>query len=140
MLWIKSFHIIFVICWFAGIFYLPRLFVNHAMATHPETAAQLLVMERKLYRFITPFAFLAIGFGIGLTAMNIGFYLSQPWFLAKLVLVALLAIYHFQCGRYIKRFEMGEAPNSHTFYRWFNEIPVLMLFGIVILVVVRPLS
>lgn len=140
MLWIKSFHIIFVICWFAGIFYLPRLFVNHAMASHPDTAAQLLMMERKLYRFITPFAFLAVGFGIWLMAMNLHFYLSQPWFLAKVALVILLAIYHLQCGRYITRFEAGVTPNSHTFYRWFNEIPVFMLFGIVILVVVRPFS
>lgn len=140
MLWIKALHIIFVICWFAGIFYLPRLFVYHAMNNDTQTRAQLLVMEQKLYRFITPFAFLAIGFGTWLVTYNPSYYFSQPWFLAKLALVLALATYHYQCGRYIKRFSAGEEPRSHTFYRWFNEAPVFALFGIVILVVVKPFT
>ena len=140
MLWIKALHIIFVICWFAGIFYLPRLFVYHAMSEDAQTRAQLLVMEQKLYRFITPFAFLAIGFGAWLTSYNVDYYFSQTWFWSKIVLVAGLLAYHIQCGRYIKRFIAGEQPRSHIFYRWFNEAPVLALFAIVILVVIKPLS
>lgn len=140
MLWIKALHIIFVICWFAGIFYLPRLFVYHAMSEDAQTRAQLLVMEQKLYRFVTPFAFLAIGFGVWLTSYNVDYYFGQTWFWSKMVLVAGLLAYHIQCGRYIKRFVAGEQPRSHIFYRWFNEAPVLALFAIVILVVVKPLS
>ena len=140
MLWIKALHIIFVICWFAGIFYLPRLFVYHAMSEDAQIRAQLLVMEQKLYRFVTPFAFLAIGFGAWLTSYNVDYYFSQTWFWSKIVLVAGLLAYHIQCGRYIKRFIAGEQPRSHIFYRWFNEAPVLALFAIVILVVIKPLS
>jgi putative membrane protein len=140
MLWIKAFHIIFVICWFAGIFYLPRLFVYHAMSEHQPTRDHLLVMEQKLYRFVTPFAYLSIGFGAWLTSFNTDYYFSQTWFWCKIVLVAALLIYHIQCGRYIKRFVAGEEPRSHTFYRWFNEVPVFALFAIVILVVVKPLT
>ncbi len=140
MLWIKALHIIFVICWFAGIFYLPRLFVYHAMSEDAQTRAQLLVMEQKLYGFVTPFAFLAIGFGAWLTSYNVDYYFSQTWFWGKIVLVAGLLAYHIQCGRYIKRFVAGEQPRSHIFYRWFNEAPVLALFAIVILVVIKPLN
>lgn len=140
MLWIRALHIIFVICWFAGIFYLPRLFVYHAMNENSDTRAQLLVMEQKLYRFITPFAFFAIGFGIWLASFNYQYYLAQPWFWCKIAFVFALAAYHFQCGRYIKRFVAGEQPRPHTFYRWFNEAPVIALFAIVILVVVKPFA
>lgn len=140
MLWIKALHIIFVICWFAGIFYLPRLFVYHAMSEDAQTRAQLLVMEQKLYGFVTPFAFLAIGFGAWLTSYNVDYYFSQTWFWGKIVLVAGLLAYHIQCGRYIKRFVAGEQPRSHIFYRWFNEAPVLALFAIVILVVIKPFN
>ncbi len=139
MLWIKAFHIAFVVCWFAGIFYLPRLFVYHAQSEDPAVRAQLLVMERKLFRFITPLAVLAVLFGGWLTALNLSYYLGQPWFIAKLLLVVLLIAYHWQCGRYIARFARDEITQSHVFFRWFNESPVLLLFGIVILVVVRPL-
>ena len=140
MLWIKALHIIFVICWFAGIFYLPRLFVYHAMSSEDNVRAQLLVMEQKLYRFITPFSYLAIGFGVWLASYNLDYYLAQPWFWAKLAFVACLLAYHIQCGRYIRRFATGEQPHSHSFYRWFNEAPVIALFAIVILVVIRPFS
>lgn len=138
MLWIKAFHIIFVICWFAGIFYLPRLLVNHAMVDDEATQAQLLQMEQKLYRFITPFALIAVGLGLWLAALNWSYYTTQLWFWIKCFLVITLLAYHWQCGQYIKRFAAGENPHSHVFFRWFNEVPVFALFAIVILVVVKP--
>lgn len=137
-LWLKALHIIFVVCWFAGIFYLPRLFVYFALSEHEEAQAQLLMMQRKLYRFMSLLAVLAIVFGLALALTNVGFYLSQPWFLLKLLLVAVLVVYHLVCGRYIKRFEVGEPPRPHIFYRWFNEAPVILLFAIVLLVVLKP--
>lgn len=137
-LWLKALHIIFVICWFAGIFYLPRLFVYYAMSEHAETRRQLLVMQHKLYRFISPLAVLAVVLGLGLAALNPAYFLDQPWFWLKLLLVVVLVAYHLSCGAYIARFDRGEPPRSHIFYRWFNEAPVFVLFAIVILVVVRP--
>ena len=140
MLWIKALHIIFVICWFAGIFYLPRLFVYHAMSSERECQGTTISYGAKLYRFITPFSYLAIGFGVWLASYNLGYYLTQLWFWAKLIFVACMLAYHIQCGRYIRRFATGEQPHSHSFYRWFNEAPVIALFAIVILVVIRPFS
>lgn len=137
MLWVKAFHIIFVICWFAGIFYLPRLFVYHAMATEQATREHLKIMERKLYRFMSPFAVLSIALGIWLSIDNWAWYQQQTWFYAKLVLVLLVVIYHLLCGRYVKQLARDQL-RSHVFYRWFNEVPVLALFPIVILVVVKP--
>ena len=138
MLWVKAFHIIFMVCWFAGIFYLPRLFVNHAMAEDPATRTQLALMERKLYRFITPFMWLTIGLGLWLASANWAYYWQAPWFLLKVLLVAVLIGYHFQCGRIVQQFQDDANVRSHVFYRWFNEFPVLILFAVVILVVVRP--
>lgn len=138
MLWLKAFHIIFVVCWFAGIFYLPRLFVYHAMSEHEATRAQLSVMERKLYRFITPFAVLAIGFGLALLSRDPVYYLQAPWMWLKLLFVALLVGYHIQCGRYIAQLERDPAARGHVFYRWFNEAPVIALFAIVLLAVLKP--
>lgn len=138
MLWIKALHLIFMVCWFAGIFYLPRLFVNHAMVTDTATRAQLAQMEHKLYRFVTPFMFLTIFFGIWLTSYNLEYYLSAPWFLIKVALVAGLVVYHFYCGRVVKRLADDSDQRSHVFFRFFNELPVLILFAVVILVVVKP--
>ena len=138
MLWLKAFHIIFVICWFAGIFYLPRLFVYHAMSEHPQTRAQLSIMQRKLYRFVTPFAVLAILFGLALTSANPAYYWSAPWFWLKLALVLALIAYHIQCGRFINQLAQSDNVHSHVFFRWFNEAPVVALFAIVILVVIKP--
>ncbi|MGH1372355.1 MAG: CopD family protein [Cellvibrionaceae bacterium] len=138
MLWVKAFHLIFMVCWFAGIFYLPRLFVNHAMVSDQNTRAQLAQMERKLYRFITPFMFLTVGFGAWLASYNLDYYLQSPWFLIKLALVALLVIYHFYCGRVVKRFANNEDKRGHVYYRIFNELPVLILFAVMLLVVVKP--
>jgi len=138
MLWIKAFHIIFMVCWFAGIFYLPRLFVNHAMVEDAATRAQLALMERKLYRFITPFMLLTVGLGLWLASYSWSYYWQAPWFQLKVALVALLVIYHFQCGRIVKKFQDDTNVRGHVFYRWFNELPVLILFGTIILVIVRP--
>lgn len=138
MLWVKAFHIIFVICWFAGIFYLPRLFVYHAMADDEATRAHLQIMARKLYRFITPFAFLSIALGLWLVSFSLNYYLSSHWFHAKIFLVLLLVVYHLICGRFVQQLEDRSSQRSHVYYRWFNEIPVLVLFTVVILVVVKP--
>jgi len=135
MLWVKAFHIIFVVSWFAGLFYLPRIFVNHAMATEPVEIARLKLMERKLYRFVTPIAGLALGFGIWLW---LGYGFTGGWLYAKLLLVMLLIGYHHYCGRLMKRFAADRNTHGHVFYRWFNEVPVLILVAIVILVTVKP--
>lgn len=141
MLWIKSFHIIFVTSWFAGLFYLPRLFVNHAMVLNssaPDSVAseRLKLMERKLYRFMLPLALLALGFGIWLWRGGYGF--SGGWIHAKLTLVIVLIGYHFYCGKLVNEFSRNQNKHSHIWYRWFNELPVIVLTAIVILAVVKP--
>ena len=139
MLWIKTLHIIFVVTWFSGLFYLPRLFVYHAMSSDQLSIDRFKIMERKLYYGITwPSAALATGFGIWLLNFNWHIYLAQGWMQAKLALVILLWAYHFSCGYYLKKFSTDNIPHTHVFFRWFNEIPVLLLAAIVILVVVQP--
>lgn len=135
MLWIKAFHIIFIVSWFAGLFYLPRLFVNHAMDIDAATAERLTLMERKLYRFMTPLAILALALG---TWLWLGYGISGGWMHAKLALVGLLIAYHLYCGKLVKDFAEQRNRRSHIFYRWFNEAPVLILSAVVILVVVKP--
>ena len=135
MLWIKALHLIFVISWFAGLFYLPRLFVNHAMETNDAALVRLALMERKLYRFMTPLAVLALAFGLWLW---LGYGISGAWLQAKLVLVSGLVAYHLYCGKLMHDFKTGRNTRSHLWYRCFNEIPVLILFTVVILVVVKP--
>lgn len=137
-LWIKAFHIIFVICWFAGIFYLPRLFVHHAMSTDAATQERLGIMERKLYRFTTPFAFISLFLGLWMISFNPDYYKSAGWFHIKFTLVILLFVYHFYCGKIVTQFAAGKNTRSHVFYRVFNELPVFALFIIVILAVVKP--
>ncbi len=139
MIWIKAFHIIFMVAWFAGIFYLPRLFVNHAMAEEEEVKARLALMEGKLYRFITPWMLLTIVFGLWLLFDYAWAAFSHMWWLhLKLALVALLIGYHFYCGKIIRDFASNRCQRSHVWFRWFNELPVLVLFVIVILAVVKP--
>lgn len=135
MLWIKALHIIFVISWFAGLFYLPRLFVNHAMTQDAATQERLSLMEHKLYRFMLPLAVLAMAFGLWLW---LGYGIKGGWLHAKLLLVAGLIAYHMYCGKLMRAFAAGENTHSHVWYRWFNEMPVLVLFAIVILAVVKP--
>jgi putative membrane protein len=138
MLWVKAFHIIAVICWFAGIFYLPRIFVNQAMTKDQATQQQLQTMAEKLYRFITAFAVLTVIFGGWLLSYNWPYYQTAAWLHIKVGLVAALILYHLQCGRFIKQHRTVGIIKSHIFYRYFNELPVLLMFAIVILVVVKP--
>ena len=142
MLWVKAFHIIFMVSWFAGIFYLPRLFVYHAMSEDTKTQAQFKIMERKLYYFITPFMLLTVGLGLWMLFdyawmiyKNMG---NIGWLHTKLLLVAILVAYHFYCGKLVKDFAEDKNQRGHKFYRWFNEFPVLLLAGIVILTITKP--
>ena len=137
-LWLKALHLIFVVCWFAGLFYLPRLFVNHAMTDDRTTRQLLAQMERKLYRFMTGLAVLAVAFGLWLMLVYWEMYEQAYWLHAKLTLVALLVVYHGFCGYYVGIFRREGNHRSHVFFRWFNELPVLALFAVVILAVVKP--
>lgn len=139
-LWLKAFHIITVITWFAGIFYLPRLFVYHAMAEDAASRERFKIMERKLYRGImTPSMVLAVAFGIAMLLTEAGRgWLSMGWLHAKLALVAMVLVYHFWCGRLLKSFQKDANTRSHRWYRFFNEVPILALVGIVLLVVLKP--
>ncbi len=136
MLWVKSLHIIFMVTWFAGLFYLPRLFVYHAMSDDLPSIERFKVMERKLYYGImTPGAALTIIFGMWLW---LGYGISGSWMHTKLFLVAVLVAYHYYCGRLLTNFKLDQNLHSHVYYRWFNEIPVVILIAVVILVVVKP--
>lgn len=137
-LWVKAFHLIFMVTWFAGLFYLPRLFVYHAMAEDFATREHLKVMERKLYRFVTPLMWLMLGFGLWLIFLNgWNWFMSQTWLQIKLILVAILIGYHFYCGKIVTTLRDDGNLKTHVYYRWFNEIPVLFLFAIVILAVIK---
>ncbi|MFZ6638763.1 CopD family protein [Undibacterium sp. TC4M20W] len=139
MLWVKVFHILFVMSWFAGLFYMPRILVNLAMDNHPPTTERLLLMARKLYRFMTILAVLALIFGLWLwQGYGIGKGSGNGWLHAKLTLVILLIGYHHACGSLLKKFEKGVNKRSHVWFRWFNEVPVILLLAILILVVVKP--
>lgn len=139
MLWIKALHIVFIISWFAGLFYLPRILVNLAMETGTGATERLLAMARKLYRFMTLLAIPALAFGLWLwLGYGIGQGAGNGWLYAKLALVILLIGYHHACGSLLKKFENGRNKRSHTWFRWFNEIPVIILLAIVLLVVVKP--
>ena len=139
MLWIKAFHIIAVISWMAALFYLPRLFVYHVMSEDEISRERFKIMERKLLRGIANPAMIAVFvFGIWLSWLGWGYYSGQTWYWCKLVLVALLAGYHHACVAYWKQLRDDRCQKSHVFFRVFNELPVLLLIGIVILVVVKP--
>ncbi|GGP25764.1 CopD family protein [Silvimonas amylolytica] len=139
MLWVKAFHIIFVVSWFAGLFYLPRLFVNLAMVEDGPARDRLMLMTGKLLRFMTPIAVLAVAFGLW-TWSYYNFFAGPGWrwMHAKLLLVFLLIVYHGVCIHLYARFSAHRNTRSHVWYRWFNEIPVLLLAGVVILVTVKP--
>lgn len=139
MLWLKAFHIIAIVTWFAALFYLPRLFVYHAMSEDTISKERFKIMERKLYRGImTPSMIVVIVLGIWMITYNPNYYLSAAWMHVKLALVTFLVAYHFACGSLLKKFAQDSNDKGHVFYRWFNEVPVLFLIAIVILVVVRP--
>ena len=135
MLTLKAFHIVFVVSWFAGLFYLPRLFVNHAMVEDAATRDRLAMMEMKLYRFMTPLGILAVGLGLWLW---FGYGFAGGWLHAKTLLVVFLIAYHLYCGRLMRAFAEGRNTRSHVWYRYFNEIQVLVLFVVVFLVVLKP--
>ena len=141
MLWVKSFHIVFVASWFAGLFYLPRIFVNLAMVAPGSVAERdrLLLMARKLMRFTTLLAVPAVALGLWLWAgYGIGWGPGNAWMHAKLTLVLLALGYHHACGVMLRKLAAGSSQRSHVWFRWFNEVPVLLLLAIVVLVVVKP--
>lgn len=141
MLWVKAFHIVFVASWFAGLFYLPRIFVNLAQVPADSTAERerLLLMAGKLMRFTSILAVPALGFGLWLwLGYGIGQGPASGWLHAKLVVVVLVLGYHHACGALLKKFRRGENRRGHVWFRWFNEVPVLLLLAAVVLVVVKP--
>ncbi|MEQ1838370.1 MAG: protoporphyrinogen oxidase HemJ [Candidatus Nitrotoga sp.] len=136
MLWIKAFHVIFMVTWFAGLFYLPRLFVYHAMCSDQPGIDRLKIMERKLfYGIMTPGGVLTIIFGMWLW---LGYGFSGAWLHAKLTLVVVLIAYHLYCLKLLNDFKHDRNTRSHIFYRWFNEFPVLLMIAIIVLVTVKP--
>jgi putative membrane protein len=136
MLWIKSFHIIFMVTWFAGLFYLPRLFVYHAMSEDTASRERFKIMERKLFfGIMTPGAILTIVFGLWLW-LGYGFY--GGWLYAKMALVAMLVVYHAYCGKLMIDFRQDRNHHGHVFYRCLNELPVVLLIAIILLVELQP--
>ena len=133
---VKALHIILVTSWFAGLFYLPRLFVNHAMVTDKATLERLELMEFKLYRFMTPLGILAVALGMWLW-FGFGFEWGG-WLHAKTALVTFLIVYHLYCGRLMRALAEGRNTRSHVWFRFLNEVPVLVLFVVVFLVVLKP--
>ena len=136
MLWIKAFHIIFMVTWFAGLFFLPRLFVYHAMTKDKISHERFIIMERKLfYGIMTPGAIITLILGAWLW---VGYEFHGNWLNLKLLCVLLLIFYHLACLKYLIDFKLNKNKHTHIFYRWFNEVPVVLLFAIVILVVIKP--
>ncbi len=140
MLWLKALHLIFMVTWFAGLFYLPRLFVYHAMSSDETSLERFKIMERKLYfGIMTPGMVLTWVFGLWmLVAYAWPLYGHSGWLHAKLTLLVLLTAYHVWCGRWLFAFKHGSNSHSHVYFRWMNEVPVLFLFAIVILAVIKP--
>lgn len=139
MLWILAFHIIFVVTWFSGLFYLPRLFVYHAMSSDQVSIERFKIMERKLYYgIILPSSILATLLGLWLFSYNSSVYWQLGWMYAKLSMVLVLWLYQFYLGHLRKCFQRDKNPHGHVFYRWLNEFPVVLLIGIIIMVVVKP--
>ena len=141
MLWIKAFHIVFIASWFAGLFYLPRIYVNLAMVAPGSVAERerLLLMAAKLLRFTTVLSLPAIGLGLWLwLGYGIGRGPGNGWLHAKLAVVTLAVLYHWACARLLRRLADASDAHSHQWFRWFNELPVLLLVAAVVLVVVKP--
>ena len=139
MLWVKAFHLIFIVTWFAGLFYLPRLFVYHAMSEDKISQDRFVIMERKLFWGITtPSAVVTIALGSWLLYGNWSYFMSWWWMHVKLALVVLLLIYHGYCWWHMRKLREGSNLRSHVFFRVFNELPVFLLIAIVALIVVKP--
>jgi len=140
MLWIKAFHLIAMVTWFAGLFYLPRLFVYHEMARDTISLERFKIMERRLYYGImTPGAVITLTFGIGLLYLyGWDFLIASDWLQIKLALVFLLIAYHLYCGKLLKNFAKDSNKHGHVYYRWMNEIPVILLIGIILLAILKP--
>ena len=138
MLWLKAFHIVFVVTWFAGLFYLPRLFVYHVAAADTLSVERFAVMERRLFGIMTFGALLAIVFGVSMILASPHYYLHAGWLHVKLILVAALIGYHLWCRTLLTALREGRNRHSQRWYRIFNEVPTLLLIGIVILAVVKP--
>jgi protoporphyrinogen IX oxidase len=136
-LWIKALHVVFVVAWFAGLFYLPRLFVYHTAAMDAPGDARFKLMERRLFALMTTAGTVAAVFGVTLLILQPA-WLQQGWLHAKLALVIALVVYHIWCGRLVSQFREGRNLHSERWYRWFNEAPTLLLFAIVVLAVVKP--
>jgi len=139
-MWLKALHLIFMVTWFAGLFYLPRLFVYHAMSDDPISNERFKIMERKLfYGIMTPGATLTLIFGVWmLFDYAWSAFGHSGWLHAKLVLIALLLVYHVMCGKFVRDFKADRNRHSHVYYRWFNEFPVVILVAIIILASVKP--
>lgn len=135
MLTVKALHIILVVSWFAGLFYLPRIFVNHAMVEDTATKERLAMMERKLYGFVTPIGILAVSLGLWLW---LGYGFGGGWLHVKTTLVIFLIAYHLYCGKLMRDFAAGRNTRSHVWYRVFNEVPVVVLIAVVFLTVLKP--
>lgn len=139
MLWIKAFHLIFMVTWFSGLFYLPRLYVYHAQATDEISIARFKIMERKLFFGIaTPGAILTLVFGVWLLSYNWSMYIHFFWMQAKLTLIGLMVIYQLYLGKLLFDFRQNCNKHSHVYYRWLNEIPVIFLMGIILLAILKP--
>jgi len=139
VLWLKAFHVIFMVAWFAGIFYLPRLFVNHAETQSKEVSEQLKGMERRLLLFVTPFALFTLILGVAIImAYGSAWFVAATWLHIKLTLVIILFIYHGYCFKLLKTFQQDKNTRSGKFYRIFNEVPVLILFAVIILAYIKP--
>ncbi len=139
ILWLKALHVCFMVAWFAGIFYLPRLFVNHAETQDSSFSEQLKGMERRLLYFVTPFALLTVAFGVALIFQyGYAWFAAAKWLHVKVTLVLILLAYHGYCFKLVKDFQLDRNTRSGKFYRFFNEVPVLILFAAIILVYVKP--
>lgn len=139
LLWPMALHVIFMVTWFAGLFYLPRLFVYHALASDTVSSERFKIMERKLfYGIMTPGGILTIAFGAWMLVHQWPVYAVQGWMHAKLGLVAVLVVYHVYCGKLVRDFKHDRNRHNHVFFRWFNEFPVIILVAVIILVIFKP--
>lgn len=139
MLWAKAFHLIFMVTWFSGLFYLPRLYVYHAESKDEISNARFKIMERKLFfGIMTPGAILTIAFGIWIYSYHWAYYSHSLWMQTKIFLIVLLVFYHLYLGKILFDFRKNNNKHSHVFYRWLNEVPVIFLIAIILLATFKP--